>query len=130
MDQEKLSRMKESYLASARAKGRSDGAAVWQGYMDRWALTQAYEPGAEFQVDYMARYPGSQYLRVFNIAQELVGSPDRLVDYSALPEGSELRQEVDFVDALQAGHAPQFLSIVEPNSEQEKQPGMEPAGPL
>ncbi|HRQ60527.1 MAG TPA: hypothetical protein PLO23_03285 [Alphaproteobacteria bacterium] len=84
--EEKINQLKQSFLASCEAKGRTDGAAVWQGYMDRWAETQAWEPRAEFQLDWQALYPGSQYCRAFNLSKAVEGSPERIVDYGvAMP---------------------------------------------
>lgn len=89
MTEDKINQLRDSFLAKSKAKGRTDGEAVWQGYMDRWAQTQAWEPRDVLQADFQALYPGSQYCRAFNIRMAVEGLPDRMVDYGAKPQGPE-----------------------------------------
>lgn len=69
MSHNKLSQLREAYLASTRAKGRTDGEEIWQGYRDRWDVVKAQADADQSLVDaFMAVYGDEpQSIRALNV---------------------------------------------------------------
>lgn len=84
MSKKELSALRESFLA----KGHPDGAAIWQGYMDRWAVVakqvEADKPLVQAFLAAFGTEP--QALRALNLVAEKSGVPMSYRDASVTHE--------------------------------------------
>lgn len=104
MTKDKLSKLREAYLASTRAKGRTDGEEIWQGYMDRWAAVEEQAAADQPLVRaFLAAYGGEpQSIRALNtIAVRWGGDGARDASAQAQADASPESSAYDDVSAPQ-----------------------------